>query len=200
MRFGSRLKEIMESNVNHDDDHSNCLFQICLLHGKRTKIVGPASIQIRTFSVATAQLDCNVLKGLLLIYFLIHHRSVKRYKVIFYISICLKHFDGPMQSELHLKKEKSQKLHLNDNLIAQSTSLIIIFFILDEHATQREGEECGSCLNPDKNFFCGNCSVGLECVKGPVIDILLDAPSRCKKIQGNDIIFYVNYQNGKTVR
>ena len=61
---------------------------------------------------------------------------------------------------------------------------IIIFSILDVLATQREGEECGSCLNPDKNFFCGNCSVGLECVKGPVIDILLDAPSRCKKIKG----------------
>ena len=64
--------------------------------------------------------------------------------------------------------------------------------ISDVLATQREGEECGSCLNPDKNFFCGNCSVGLECVKGPVIDILLDAPSRCKKIQGNDIILHVN--------
>ena len=54
------------------------------------KSVAPASIQIRTFSVVIVQLDCNVSKVLLLIYFLIHHRGVKRYRVIFYISICFK--------------------------------------------------------------------------------------------------------------
>ena len=39
-------------------------------------------------------------------------------------------------------------------------------------------------------LFCGNCSAGLQCVKGPVIDILLDSPSKCKKIQGN--ILHIN--------
>ena len=90
MRFQSSVKKIIKRNVKHDDDYSNCLFQICLVQGKRMKSVAPASIQIRTFSVVIVQLDCNVSKVLLLIYFLIHHRGVKRYRVIFYISICFK--------------------------------------------------------------------------------------------------------------
>lgn len=102
MRFQSSVKEIIKRNVNHDDDYSNCLFQICLVQGKRMKSVAPASIQIRTFSVVIVQLDCNVSKVLLLIYFLIHHRGVKRYRVIFYISICFKRVGGPIRCALPL--------------------------------------------------------------------------------------------------
>ena len=54
-----------------------------------------------------------------------------------------------------------------------------------KQGTQKEGEVCGSCLNPDNNFFCGNCALGLKCIEDPQTDILPDLPARCKKASGN---------------
>ena len=99
----------IERNMNHNDDHSNCLIQICSLQGKRMKSVAPASIQTQTFSAVIAQLDCNVSKVLLLIYFLIRHRGVKRYRVVFYISIRFKRVGGAIRCVLHLNWKKLKK-------------------------------------------------------------------------------------------
>ena len=54
-----------------------------------------------------------------------------------------------------------------------------------KQGTPKEGEVCGSCLNPDNNFFCGNCALGLKCIEDPQTDILPDLPARCKKASGN---------------
>ena len=48
-----------------------------------------------------------------------------------------------------------------------------------EFGTQKEGEVCGSCFNPDTNFDCGKCIQGLQCIKDPQSDLLPDLPSKC---------------------
>ena len=57
-----------------------------------------------------------------------------------------------------------------------------------ELGTQQEGDVCGSCYNPGKNFDCGKCIDGLECVEDRRASILPDLPSRCRLSLGN--IFY----------
>ena len=59
-----------------------------------------------------------------------------------------------------------------------------LHFTLDL-GTQQEGEVCGSCFNPDKNFDCGKCVEGLECVEDPRSSLLPDLPSKCKVTLGN---------------
>ena len=54
--------------------------------------------------------------------------------------------------------------------------------------TKQEGEECGMCLNPDTDYFCGSCAHGLECLKSLGTTLIPDAPSRCTKKPGNIII------------
>ena len=58
--------------------------------------------------------------------------------------------------------------------------LSIMTFTYLELGTQREGEVCGSCFNPETNYDCGKCVDGLECVKDPQSDLLPDLPSRCR--------------------
>ena len=48
---------------------------------------------------------------------------------------------------------------------------------------RQEGEDCGDCLSPSTNFFCGECAAGLECRKTP---ILPDAPGTCEKGTGSN--------------
>ena len=48
-------------------------------------------------------------------------------------------------------------------------------------ATKQEGEGCGPCFSPESNYFCGNCSAGLHCVKD---ERLPDAPGKCTKKSG----------------
>ena len=55
-----------------------------------------------------------------------------------------------------------------------------MIFTYSELGTQREGEVCGSCFNPETNYDCGKCVDGLECVKDPQSDLLPDLPSRCR--------------------
>ena len=55
----------------------------------------------------------------------------------------------------------------------------------DPYARERqEGEDCGSCFNPARDYFCGNCAPGLECVKDPRSELLPDLPSSCKRTPG----------------
>ena len=58
--------------------------------------------------------------------------------------------------------------------------LSIMIFTYSELGTQREGEVCGSCFNPETNYDCGKCVDGLECVKDPQSDLLPDLPPRCR--------------------
>ena len=48
---------------------------------------------------------------------------------------------------------------------------------------KQEGDVCGSCFNPENNFFCGKCDSGLTCVNDPKTDVLPDLPSICIKEQ-----------------
>ena len=61
---------------------------------------------------------------------------------------------------------------------------------------QQEDEVCGSCFNPAKNFDCGTCAPGLECVEDPQANLLPDLPSKCKRKPSNTpfIIMY-NFRN-----
>ena len=59
---------------------------------------------------------------------------------------------------------------------------------INQLATQKEGDACGSCFNPDTNFDCGKCVAGLECVEDPQSALLPDLPSRCRKPSGNTIL------------
>ena len=51
---------------------------------------------------------------------------------------------------------------------------------------KKEGEDCGSCYNPDNDYFCGNCSAGLECIKD---ELLPDAPGKCQKTPSKSISY-----------
>ena len=57
--------------------------------------------------------------------------------------------------------------------------------------TKQEGEECGMCLNPDTDYFCGSCAHGLECLKSFGSTFIPDAPSRCTKKPGNCMIWMI---------
>ena len=52
--------------------------------------------------------------------------------------------------------------------------------IILEIGTKQEGETCGPCFNPSKNYTCGSCIEGLECVEDPLAASIPDLPSRCK--------------------
>ena len=60
-------------------------------------------------------------------------------------------------------------------------------------ATKQEGEGCGPCFSPESNYFCGNCSVGLDCVKD---HRLPDAPGKCtkKSSKNQDLVLSVFVQ------
>ena len=62
--------------------------------------------------------------------------------------------------------------------------LSMTIFTYSELGTQHEGEMCGSCFVPEKNYDCGKCVEGLKCVKDPQTELLEDLPSRCRKNSG----------------
>jgi len=79
------------------------------------------------------------------------------------------------------KNNAKKKLPLNQPNDSDS------FIRKDLNATPRqEGDDCGSCFNPARNYFCGNCAPGLECVKDPRSELLPDLPSSCKAILENN--------------
>ena len=62
--------------------------------------------------------------------------------------------------------------------------LSIMIFTYSELGTQREGDVCGACFNPETNYDCGKCVEGLKCVKDAQSDLLPDLPSRCRTNSG----------------
>ena len=47
---------------------------------------------------------------------------------------------------------------------------------------KQEGEECGSCFNPETDFHCGTCAPGLDCKEDTISGPLLpDLPKKCRK-------------------
>ena len=68
-----------------------------------------------------------------------------------------------------------------------STIFLFVFDISvdSELGTKQEGEVCGSCFNPENNFFCGTCVSDLKCIKDSQNNLFSDLPAKCRKVEGN---------------
>ena len=75
-------------------------------------------------------------------------------------------------------------IHYHEHIFANSNNFHLCYkpsFAESTPGLKQEGDVCGSCFNPENNFFCGKCDSGLACVKDPKTDVLPDLPSRCRR-------------------